>query len=224
MNQGMAGDDLRPDLHAAAIDALAASPLPALLAEVETLRKAVLGTDPRALRRSVGWLGRLLGRDIALQAEAEDVRARLGVHVIAARGRLDQLSAHRGHLSGLRDQLLQAASRLAAQADALAMRADPGDQSGRRAQHLLSTAHAYRITASHLDMSLLNLAPLLDRVGMLMPRVQLLLDQERMLRDGVGPRAALASATDALDAMHRLVHDNLPDPAPDTPATTRSTP
>ena len=58
MNQGMAGDDLRPDLHAAAIDALAASPLPALLAEVETLRKAVLGTDPRALRRSVGWLGR----------------------------------------------------------------------------------------------------------------------------------------------------------------------
>ena len=32
MNRGMAGDDLRPDLHAAAIDALAASPLPALLA------------------------------------------------------------------------------------------------------------------------------------------------------------------------------------------------
>lgn len=218
--------DLRPALHAEAIDALAASPVPAFLDAVDAIRKALLGVDPRALRRSVGWFGRLLGRDIALQAEAEAIAARLGVHVIAARQRLDEVKAHRLHLATLRDGLLQAAARLMTAAD----RPIGGDASAQqRIQHLLSTAHAYRITASHLELTGLELDRLCERVGLLIPRAQLLLDQQRALRDGRERAAAPASTVAALDTLQQLVRDALPaSPTPTSPAppvaTTRSTP
>lgn len=46
---------------------------------------ALQATDPRALRRREGWWGRLLGRDVVRQAEAQALQAQLGVLALQAR-------------------------------------------------------------------------------------------------------------------------------------------
>lgn len=46
---------------------------------------ALQASDPHALRRQEGWWGRLLGRDVARQSEAEALQAQLGVLVLQAR-------------------------------------------------------------------------------------------------------------------------------------------
>lgn len=210
-------------LHRRAIAALAASPLPPLLDSVQAVQKAMLAADPRALRRSVGWFGRLLGRDIGLQAEAENLATALGVHALDARRRLDEVTAYRHRLDPLHRELLETAAALATQAQTLA--SAQADDDGPRLQQLLTTVGAYRITASHLQLAMLNLDRLIARIQALLPRVQLLLEQNRMLREDGARQDALAATAAALDALGGFLRDNPPSTTPaSAPASNRSTP
>jgi len=223
---------IRSARHREAIAALATSPMPGLLETVEAIRKSLLAANPQALRRSVGWFGRLLGRDIALQAESNSLRSQLGVHVVAIRRQLADTTRHREQLAQARQALLDAAGVLsrdaAGLADSLATAApDLAAAIAPRMRHLAALADGYQITASHLELTLLNHDDLLRRIELMLPRVELLLDQDRMLRDDRAGRAALQSANAALEAVHALPlnriteHPQATDPIANSP---RSTP
>ena len=53
------------------------SPAHDIQATLRDLRTVLLSTDAGALRKSVGFLGRLLGRDIDLQAQSDALREQL---------------------------------------------------------------------------------------------------------------------------------------------------
>ena len=192
--------------HRDAIEALAASPVPALLGAVQAIRKVLLAADPRALRRSVGWFGLLLGRDIALRAESKTLRAQLGVHVLGVRARLAELVAHRERLAAHRQALLESAAALAGHASDLAAMlaaADPDAAApiASRMQHLATLASGYEVTASHIELTLLNHDGLVQRIERMLPEVELLLDQDRMLRGRQEGRDVLESAIVALQSV-----------------------
>lgn len=56
----------------------------ALVARLDELRLALQAGDPRRLRRGIGLLGRLAGRDVLAEADAAALRARLGTLVASA--------------------------------------------------------------------------------------------------------------------------------------------
>lgn len=220
---------LRPAVHRAAIDAYNHSPVPGLLQSVEALHKTLLAADPEALRRSVGWFGRLIGRDITLQAGAAALRRQLGVHARTADQQIADLRAYRHSLSQHLGALQSAAADLDAAADALGpITADQTEQGlaiSQRQHHLRTVAQAYRLTAAHLQMTLLNQDQLLGHLALLLPRVQLLLEQDQMLRDSEQHRqTALSAAHTATEAMRTLLHKPIPDLAAGKPASHRSSP
>lgn len=219
---------LRPALHRATIDAYNGSPVPGLLQTVEALHKTLLAADPAALRRSVGWFGRLIGRDITLQAEGASLRRQLGVHARTAAQQLADLHTYRDSLSQHLSTLQTAAADLDAAADALGqIAADQREQGlaiGQRQHHLRTVAQAYRLTAAHLQTTLLNQNPLLGHLALLLPRVQLLLEQDHLLRDAEGRQTALSAARTAREAMRTLLHEPIPDLAAGEPASHRNSP
>ncbi|WP_024889705.1 hypothetical protein [Luteimonas huabeiensis] len=83
------------DLAAVGVDAaLDPAPAAALVARLESLRLAMQSADPAGLRRRVGLIGRLLGRDVALESEAGALAARLGVLLHEADRAAEALAAH----------------------------------------------------------------------------------------------------------------------------------
>lgn len=219
---------LQPALHRAAIDAYRRSPVADLLQTVDALRKTLLAADPAALRRSVGWFGRLIGRDITLQAEGASLRDRLGVHAQTAERQIADVRGYRDFLSQHQNALQSAAADLDVAADALAPlaveRPEHGLAIGRRQHHLRTVAQAYRLTAAHLRTSLLDHDGLLDHLALLLPRVQLLLEQDRMLRDAQTRQTALSAAHTAAEVMRTLLRSPVTDLAAGEPASHRSSP
>ena len=224
------GDDaIASARHREAIEALSASPVPALLDAVQAIRKVLLATDPRTLRRSVGWFGLLLGRDIALQAESKTLRTQLGVHVLGVRSRLAEVVAHRERLSSHRQALLASAAALAGHASALAAMlatADPDAAApiANRMQHLVTLASGYEVTASHIELTLLNHDGLVQRIQRMLPEVELLLDQDRMLRGRNERQDVLQSAIVALQSVPGTDPPLQPTGATDDARTPRNTP
>jgi hypothetical protein len=204
--------------------ALAASPAPALLESVHAIHRILLSADPDALRGSVGWFGRLLGRDIVLQAEADALRHEVGVHVMQARRQLEALSGHDRQLQALGLALQAAIDALGEQSGQLAGEIVAGDGDGdgdggndrtRRLQHLAMLAASLKISASHLQLTLANHADLVLRVGRMLPRVELLLDQQRMLQAGLTEQGALLAAAESLESLQRLEHVNVATATPE---------
>lgn len=196
--------------------ALAASPAPALLECVRTIHRIVLAADPKALRRSVSWFGRLLARDITLQAEAEALRSQLGVHVLHARRQLQALAESDRQLQANGLALRTAFGELDRQSTLLA--GEPAtDDSTRRQQHLATLATSLKITASHLDLTLINHRELCQRVEQMLPQVELLLDQQRMLRAGLTEQVALQSAVRSMETLQSLKPILLTDATPGRP-------
>ena len=62
-----------------------------LVAEMDNIRQAMSAADGRQLRRSVGLLGRLLGRDVEAQARAEQLARQLDVCLLRADGCVQEL-------------------------------------------------------------------------------------------------------------------------------------
>ena len=200
--------------------ALSASPVPVLLDTVQTVHRILLAANPKALRGSVGWFGQLLGRDIVLQAESEALRAELGVHAVRTRQQLDVLAEHDRQLQTLGVELDAAIDGISQQTTLLAgeMAKDASNtDSTRKLQNLAALAASLRITARHIELVLLNQRDLIQRVQQMLPRVELLLDQQRMLRAGLTEQAAFAAATHSLEALQSLEHVNVGRAGPDLP-------
>ena len=60
-----------------ALTALHLSPAREQAQALDALQTAMIANDPKAIARKVGFFGRLLGRDITLQAQAEALRGQL---------------------------------------------------------------------------------------------------------------------------------------------------
>ena len=197
--------------------ALASSPAPALLGCMQTIHGIVLAADPKALRRSVGWFGRLLARDITLQSRADALRSQLGLHLLQARRHLQALEANDQHLQELGVALRGAINALGRQAALLAARAahdeeiesHPGD-GARRLQHLAALATSLTTTASHLEFTVRHHHALCERVQQMLPQVELLVDQQRMLRAGLTEQAALRAATSSIETLQGFKPISLP--------------
>lgn len=197
--------------------ALAALPAGLLLEGVKTIHRILLAANPKALRGSVGWFGRLLGRDIVLQAESKGLRHELGVHVLQARKQLGTLAAHVLQLQALGNEMQAAIDGVGQQSALLADEIVLGNNSSdstRQLQHLATLAASLRITTSHIELILLNHRDLIQRVEQMLPRVELLLDQQRMLQNGMTEQTAFQAAASSLEAFLDLEHVNVVDATP----------
>lgn len=197
--------------HAQAIASLQAGPVPELLEAVHALQAVLLAANPKALRARAGWIGRLLGRDLVLEAEGRALRERLRVLVHNADARLadfvrfdEAIAAHEQRLLASIDALGGAIDEL----DATTPGAAPAaiaDAIERRRHHLLALQQAWRITASQLALTRLNHRQLAQRIQPLLPLVQVLLEQDGGLRAAHNRAGSLQSASHALDSANALL-------------------
>lgn len=203
------GDGIaREARHAQAIASLDDSPVPALLHAVHALQTVLLSANPKALRARVGWIGRLLGRDLVLDAEGRAFRERLRVLVHDADAKLaafarfdDAIAAHEQRLLASIDTLGTAIAELDGTTPAVQLEAIP-DAIERRRQHLLALQQAWRITAAQLALTRLNHRQLAQRIAPMLPLVQALLEQDHALQAARNGTDALQSAGHALDAAN----------------------
>ena len=195
---------VRTARHGEAVAALGDSPVPALLESVHALQAVLLSANPKALRAQVGWFGRLLGRDLVLQAEGRALRERLRQLLHAADARLAAF-AHFDDDLAAQEQRMAAA--IAALDDAIAgLEAGAAnahaDAIERRRQHLLALQQAWRITVAQLALTRLNHRQLAGRIAPMLPMVQALLEQDAALRAARDDADALQSANRALDSAN----------------------
>ncbi|MBB4126186.1 fused signal recognition particle receptor [Xanthomonas translucens] len=123
----------------------------ALVHELERIQQALQARDPQRIRRASGVLGRLLGRDLEAQAEAETLSAQLGVvllradqHALGVQQRLD---GH-GALAAAAEAGVAALERWIAAVLAPAGGAPLADAWSWRLQHLQRLAAAWRLEAA----------------------------------------------------------------------------
>ena len=202
---------VREARHAEAIASLGGSPVPGLLDSVHALQAVLLSANPKALRRRVGWIGRLLGRDLVLEAEGRAFRERLRVLVLDAEARLAAFARFDEAIAMQEQRLLASIGALdsaigelgtampAAQPEAIP------DALERRRQHLLSLQQAWRITAAQLALTRFNHRQLAQRIQPMLPLVQALLEQDGALRAARDDGDALHAAGRALDSANALL-------------------
>ena len=164
------------------------SPAFELQATLRDLRTVLLSTDAKALRKSVGFFGRLLGRDIDLQARSDAMREQLALLVLQARQRGAALDQHHQALASLRDRLSAIAAGLDHRIALLnTATADTAMDHG-RLRLLESTRLGCSLSAAQLGVLVQNGQALSIRYQHMLPQVEGLLVQHR---------AALAGRDDA---------------------------
>jgi len=210
--------------HAAAIRALAQAGAGDLQATLRDLRTVLLSADPRALRRSVGFWGRLIGRDIRLAAEARALRERSGILLRQAGFEAERLRHQHATLSEHAQRLRDAGARLQRQIDDLArQQATEASHAGTsRLAHLITLRSAYEITISQLDIVAANALAIAERHAQQLPRLGVLLDQQAGVAAGAGHGMQLSSATRAIDELEAHI-EHLPAPPAAPAAAARAT-
>lgn len=180
------------------------SPAHDIQSTLRDLHTALLSTDARALRRSVGFFGRLLGNDIDLQARSEDLRARLALLVQQARQRGEALDGHNHALVALRDEMTGITEGLAASIAGT----DPDEPANHERLRMLDAVRTgCALTAAQLDLLVQNGHALAARYRHMLPTVEGLLVQHRaalagqqdasMLRDAAALVASVEAAIPA---------------------------
>ena len=171
------------------------SPAHDIQATLRDLHTLLLSTDARALRNSVGFIGRLLGRDIDLQAQSDALRERLALLVLQARQRGEALDRHNQALASKRDRLAEIAEGLGS----LIAGTDSSDADAahhERLRLLEATRTGCALTAAQLDALAQNGHALAKRYQHMLPTVEGLLGQHRAVlagqRDAVNLRDAAA--------------------------------
>ena len=210
--------------HAAAIRALAQAGAGDLQATLRDLRTVLLSADPRALRRSVGFWGRLIGRDIRVAAEARALRERSGLLLRQAGIQAEHLRRQHATLSEHAQRLRAAGVRLQQEIDDLACQqatADPQAGASRLA-HLITLRSAYDITLQQLDIVAANALAIAERHAQQLPRLTVLLDQQLGVTAGAGHGMQLSSAARAIDELEAHI-EHLPAPPPASAAAARTT-
>ena len=146
---------------------------------LRNLRTVLLSTDARALRKSVGFFGRLLGRDIELQAESAAMRGQLALLVLQARQRGEALDRHNHALASWRDRLSTLANEFDAVIASLAATASDAATDHARLRLLESTRLGCALTATQLGVLVQNGQALSARYQHMLPQVEGLLVQHR---------------------------------------------
>jgi hypothetical protein len=222
VNPSTAMDADAPGLteHAAAIRAMAQAGAGDLQGTLRDLRTVLLSADPRALRRSVGFWGRLIGRDIRLAAEARSLRERSGILLRQAGFEATRLRHQHETLAAHAQRLRDACAHLQQEIDGLARQqatAEGGTPAGTsRLAHLVTLRSAYEITASQLDLVAANALAIAERHALQLPRLSVLLDQQQGVAAGAGHGMQLSSAMRTIDELEAHI-EHLPAP-PATPA------
>lgn len=75
---------INPELDARLAQAMDSTSAAALVARMDELRRALQADNPRLVRRGVGLLGRLAGRDVEAEAQAQELKSRLVTLIAAA--------------------------------------------------------------------------------------------------------------------------------------------
>jgi len=188
------------------------SPAHDIQATLRDLHAALLSTDAGALRKSVGFVGRLLGRDIDLQAQSDALREQLALLVLQARQRGEALERHNHVLAALRDRLAAIAGSLGASiADA-----DASDPAAAASHERLRMLHAARngcaLTAAQLELLERNGRALAARYQHMLPTIEGLMVQHRAVlagqRDAIGLRDAAALVASLESALPTLAPSN----------------
>lgn len=193
-------------------DALAAHPVAdTLLALLRDMRTVLLADNPAAVRRSVGWFGRLLGNDIELTAEAEQLQQQAGV--LAQRAHealrqshsdLEQLKHHLARLQQVQQQLQQAREALLQAADA-ASGDLPKQRLTARAHHLQQLLATTDLSTRQLQLSLDTHAQLHARFGKMADNLLPLLTQSALIDTARHAAPAYRQALGDLDALEGLI-------------------
>lgn len=198
--------------HAAAVQALGVDATEALQSTLRDLRALLLIADPQAARRSVGFWGRLIGRDIRLRAEAQALRERGGVLLIRAEGQVARLREHHATLALRAERLNEAMAALRAEMETMARSPSTDGDDERRLAHLTTLHATTTITASQLQLLAAGALAVAERHAQQLPRLALLLSQQRGVRSGSQQGMQLSSARQALDELEACIED-LPSPA-----------
>ena len=189
------------------------SPAHDIHSTLRDLHTALLSTDARALRKSVGFFGRLLGSDIELQARSDDLRARLALLVQQARQRGDALDRHNHALVALRDELSGIANELGlvlATVDAHNA-ATPTPHERLRMLDAVRTGCA--LTAAQLDALAHNGHALAARYRHMLPTVEGLLVQHRAALAGQHDAAMLRDAAALVASVEAAIPASVTPPS-----------
>ena len=177
------------------------------------LHTVLLSTDARALRKSVGFFGRLLGSDIELQAQSDAMRAQLAVLLLQARQRGDALDHHNHALVALRDELAMIADRLGA----LIGDTDTDHDAARASQERLRMLEAVRsgcaLTAAQLEVLAHNGHALAARYRHMLPTVEGLLVQHRAALAGQRDAASLRDAAALVASVEAAIPASITPPS-----------
>ncbi|QNH21875.1 hypothetical protein HEP73_02806 [Xanthomonas sp. GW] len=165
----------------------------ALVRELEHIQQALQARDPQRIRRASGVLGRLLGRDLEAQAEAETLSSQMGVVLLRAdqqaAGLQQRLDGH-GALAAAADAGVAALERWIAAVPVPADGTQLAEAWSRRLDHLQRVAVAWRLEAAQWR--------LLQQQG------NELLQRYRHIREVLLP--AWRQAESALQAAHGAAH------------------
>lgn len=110
---GYGSDAIDAALDARLTDALDAGAATALVAKLQALQRALQAGKPREIRRGIGLIGRLLGRDVEAEAEARALQQRLGVLLADADRGADMLRTRLAAHQPLQEALEQGIARIA---------------------------------------------------------------------------------------------------------------
>ena len=173
-----------------------------LVAEMDNIRQAMSAADGRQIRRSVGLLGRLLGRDIEAQARAEQLAGQLDVCLLRADGCVEalqqELSQHL--LQVARVQMAVAAiDDWAAAGEAIPPPAELVAQAAlqRRLQHLRGLARLRQAEAEQLRLLHAQGVELIERYQRIRDVLLPLWRQQSLAARAADKQAQLAQAAEA---------------------------
>jgi hypothetical protein len=199
--------------HAQAEAASLQSPAHDIQTTLRDLHAVLLSTDASALRKSVGFIGRLLGRDIDLQAQSDALREQLALLVLQARQRGDALERHNQALAALRDRLATITKDLGTLIAGLDAHDPATPTSHERLRMLDATRTGCALTAAQLELLERNGRTLAARYQHMLPTVEGLLVQHRAVlvghRDAIGLRDAAALVASVEAALPTLAPSNI---------------
>ncbi|WP_161809039.1 hypothetical protein [Stenotrophomonas humi] len=196
-----------------------------LVAEMDNIHQAMRAHDVGAIRRSVGLLGRLLGRDVEMQEQAERLAGQLDVCLVRADGIVAELQ--KALPVRLRQAALvtEAVNAIDAWADAgerllqgAATQADAGSTLAvaalqRRLHHLRGVARLRALEASQLQLLHAQGVELLERYQRIRDVLLPLWRQQMLASKAVDTSLRLAMAADAqarilveVEAMQARLH------------------
>lgn len=210
--------------RAQAAAASLASPAHDIQSTLRDLHTALLSTDARALRKSVGFLGRLIGSDIELQARSEDLRARLALLVQQARQRGEALDRHNEAVAALRDELVGIAEGLGALLAPVAADDAATHASHDRQRMLDAVRTGCELTAAQLDLLAQQGHALAARYRHMLPIVDGLLVQHRAALAGLRDATLLRDAAALVASVEATIPATAPPPSKIQPHAAQESP